>query len=120
MGSKKKATKKVAAKGSEPVHPIDQGFEVSGKELRKYSRDKLDYYRNQGIAIDKTAHEAHWFKAFVLGRIAQLQTEVETLKKELGTKGGTSVKTKTTNTKRKATSRKTASRTSSRQQSLDL
>lgn len=89
MGSKKKATKKKTTKKkvtkkaaktekdqfSQPMNPIDEAFEKISQEYNEYKREKVAYYQEQGIAVDVTSHEAHWFKVFVLGKLAIIEGE---------------------------------------------
>lgn len=90
MGSKKKVKKKVAKKKAvkkvtkkvasrveedryaQPHNEIDDGFAAISKEYTEFKQQKINFYREQGIEIDVTSHEAHWQKVFIMGKLAVL------------------------------------------------
>jgi len=90
--TKKKAVKKVATPPKKTsIELLDEGFNTLSQEFAAFQQVKLDYYENQGIAIDRASHEPHWLKVFTLGKIYALQERIEQLEK-----GATNVQERTT------------------------
>lgn len=107
------AKKKVEVK----LHPIDAGFERASKEYKAFVKMKLQEYRDQGVEIDVAAHEPHWQKVYLLGKMQIIQEQMTEEKGDNDVKE-TKSKRKTTGRKKSTTKRK--SKPDSRQLSLGV